>query len=133
MRDGLAEDEGGDQVLDRARLATVRPEHEGVETPAVMRIWLFPVRGELGLPFSPEVVESCDVRVHVVDIVAVRRVVHLCPLLRGRDVRVKHRVLRLGLVIHRVEPNDVLQETVELRVRGGVDGDFKQRPEQIIF
>ena len=84
-------------------------------------------------PLSPEVVQGGDVGVHVVDVVGIGRVVHLSPLLRGGNVSVKHWVLGLGLVIHRVEPNDVLQETVELRVRGGVDGDFKQRPEQIIF
>ena len=70
---------------------------------------------ELVLPLSPEVIEGCDVGIHVVDVVGVQG------------------VLRLRLVVHRVEPDDVLEETVELGVRGWVDGDFEQRPEQIIF
>ena len=92
----------------------------------------FHTGADLVLPLSPEVVEGCDVGVHVVDVVGVRGVVHLRPLLGGRHVRVKHRVLRLGLVVHGVEPDDVLEETVELGVRGWVDGDFEQGPEQII-
>jgi len=70
---------------------------------------------ELVLPLSPEVIEDCDVGIHVVDVVGVQG------------------VLRLRLVVHRVEPDDVLEETVELGVRGWVDGDFEQMPEQIIF
>ena len=70
---------------------------------------------ELVLPLSLEVIEGCDVGIHVVDVVGVQG------------------VLRLRLVVHRVEPDDVLEETVELGVRGWVDGDFEQRPEQIIF
>ena len=66
---------------------------------------------ELVLPLSPEVIEGCDVGIHVVDLVGVQG------------------VLRLRLVVHGVEPKDVLEETVELGVRGWVDGDF----EQIIF
>ena len=67
---------------------------------------------ELVLPLSPEVIEGCDVGIHVVGV-------------QG--------VLRLRLVVHGVEPKDVLEETVELGVRGWVDRDFEQRPEQIIF
>ena len=102
-------------MLHGPRLAAVRPEHEGVE-----------------VALGAEVVERRDVGVHVVDVVRVRRVLALRPRVRRRHVRVEHRVLGLGLVVDRVEADDVLQEAVELGVEGGGDGHLEQGPEQVV-
>ena len=88
-------------MLHGSRLPAVRPEHERVKT-----------------PLSSEVVQRRDVGEHVVDVVRVGRVLPLCPLLGGGHVRIKHWVLWLGLVIHRVKANYILQETVEVGVGG---------------
>ena len=77
-------------------------------------------------------VECSDVGVHVIQIVRVGRVVSIAPLVRGGNIRVKHRVLRLGLIINRVETNDILEETVKIRMRGGGDGDLEQWSEEIV-
>ena len=115
VRDGLAEDEGGDQMLDWA-LSEAGTRRCWDSCNVQSNGWKYFHSGaELVLPLSPEVIEGCDVGIHVVDVVGVQG------------------VLRLRLVVHRVEPDDVLEETVELGVRGWVDGDFEQRPEQIIF
>ncbi len=37
VRNGLAHDEGGHQVLDWSRLPAVRPEHEGVQPPVLFK------------------------------------------------------------------------------------------------
>ena len=77
-------------------------------------------------------VECSDVGVHVIQIVRVGRVVSFAPLVRGGNIRVKHRVLRLGLIINRVETNDILEETVKIRMRGGGDGDLEQWSKEIV-
>ena len=77
-------------------------------------------------------IEDSDVGIHVVEIVGVWRVVSITPLLRSGNINIKHGVLRLGLVIHRVKPDDILQKAVQLRVGGGVDGGLEQRPEQVL-
>jgi len=77
-------------MLDRTSLSTVRPQDESVQSPV-----------------SPEVVQDGHVGVHVVDVVRVRRVLVVVPLLRRRNISVEKGVLRLGLVVHRVEADDV--------------------------
>ena len=101
--------------LDWPRLPAVRPEAEGVEAPLL-----------------PQLVEDGEVDEGVVEIVGVGWVLLPVPLVRSGDITVKHRILRLGLVIHRVEAADVLQELVEVRVGAGVDRHLEQRLEQTL-
>ena len=54
-----------------------------------------------------ECVEDCHVGVSVVDVVDVGRVLAVRPLLRNRRVHVEHDVVRLALVVHRVEPDQL--------------------------
>ena len=63
VRDGVAHQEGGDEVLDGPGLTAVRPKLEGVEAAGL-----------------PEVVEDRDVGEHVVQIVRVGWVLGRCPL-----------------------------------------------------
>ena len=48
------------------------------------------------------------------------------------NITIKHGILRLGLVVHRVEAADILEELVEVGVRGRVDGGLEQRLEQTL-
>lgn len=57
-----------------------------------------------------EMVEHGDVGIHVVEIVGVRRVLLVVPVLREAHVRVQHGVLRFRLVVHAVEPDHVLDK-----------------------
>ena len=113
MGDGVAHHEGGDKVLDRPRLSTVRSEAEGVHT-----------------SFLPQLVENCQVDEGVVQVVGVGRVLVTSPIIRCGHLSVKHGILWLGLVINGVKPHDVLQELVQGGVGGGVhshlgmDGDI---------
>ena len=115
MRDGLAHHEGGHQVLDWTSLATVRTEVECVE--ATLR---------------SQLVEDSEVGEGVVEIVGIRRVLMPAPLVRCWYVTVKHCILWLRLVIHRVKPTDILEELVEVRMGAGVDGDLEQRLEETL-
>lgn len=54
-------------------------------------------------------VEHGHVGVHVVEVVRVGGVLLIIPLLGAPGLRVQHRVLRLGLVVHAVEADYVLQ------------------------
>ena len=113
--DGVAHHEGRHQVLDRPRLPAVRPEGEGLEA-----------------PLFPQLVEDGQVDEGVVEIVGVGRVLLPGPLVWSRNITVEHRILGLGLVVHRVKPADVLQELVQVRVGAGVDGHLEERLEETL-
>lgn len=50
-----------------------------------------------------EVIEDCHIRVRVVLVISVRRVLHVVPFCRWIYVLVEKRVLRLALVVYRIE------------------------------
>lgn len=54
-------------------------------------------------------VEHGHVGVHIVQIVRVRRVLLIIPQLWSLRLRIQHRILWLGLVIHAVEADYVLK------------------------
>ena len=66
MRDGLTHHEGRDKVLHGPSFSTMGTKHEGVETTLV-----------------PQMVQHRDIGVHVVDVVGVRGVLTVRPLIRG--------------------------------------------------
>ena len=61
-------------------------------------------------------VEDGHVGEHVVDVVGVGRVLVVGPSVGRGDVAVEERVLRLGLVVHAVQPDHVPQEPVQVGV-----------------
>ena len=82
----VGEHEGGDEVVDGARFATVRPKVERVEA-----------------ALASKVVQRHDVRVHVVYVVDIGRILVRRPILRQRRLHVEQLALGLGLVVHRIE------------------------------
>mmetsp|Transcript_22501 Transcript_22501/g.57910 ORF Transcript_22501/g.57910 Transcript_22501/m.57910 type:complete len:542 (-) Transcript_22501:719-2344(-) len=121
--DRVRAQEGRVQVRELACLARVRPKVKGREA----------ARGA-------EVVEHGEVGVHVEHVVRVVRVRRRRPLarllrvLRPHPVRLGrgHGRVRLRLVVHTVEAGELLQEEVELGVRGGVAGRLEQRAEEVV-
>ena len=101
VRDVLAEEQRGREVVDVPGLARVRAEREGVE----------PAR-------LAEAVERVQVGVDVKGVVGKGGVVLGGPL-GGRGRALGRAPLGLGLVVDEVEAGDVAEEGVELWLRGG--------------
>lgn len=57
-----------------------------------------------------QVIEDGHVCIHIVEVVGVGRVLLLSPVARQRAVQVEDMLLRLGLVVDAVKPNDLQRD-----------------------
>ena len=87
MRDGLAHHEGGDKVLNSARLSTVGAEVERVETSEQAGKWsILSTKPMSSSPLRTQLVQYGDVCIGVVDVIGIRRVLVPRPLVRRGHV-----------------------------------------------
>lgn len=114
VSDVLAQQVATDQVIDWAGFTTMRPQHERVQT-----------------ALSAQVVQHNHVRVHVIEIVQVRRVLLLVPLLRQNADLLDQRRFVLRFVVHAVEAGHVGEELVQVLVLARVHGRLEQRLEDV--
>lgn len=82
-------------------------EHEKSYAPTIhihiRSIQSFAIQRPLCWFLPSELVQDCDISIHVVEIVAVGWVLILAPILREGGLQVKLDVLRLGFIIHRIK------------------------------
>ena len=86
VRDGLAHHEGGDKVLNSARLSTVGAEVERVETSEQAGEMKYFRKLMVSVPLCTQLVQNRDVGISVVDVIGVRRVLVPRPLVRRGHV-----------------------------------------------
>jgi hypothetical protein len=79
--------------------------------------------------FSP-VIQRTQICIHVIEIISVRRVEVVIPLL-GQRIFAIDSSFWFRFVVHTVKSNTSLQEYMEIRVRARVLGDFVKRLEYI--
>lgn len=79
-----------------------------------------------------ESIQHRHISEHIVNVVGVRRIVLVRPALRRGDVLVEQRILWLRLIVDRVKPDHILQESMQFRVLIRMVGCLEQRQEDIV-
>mmetsp|Transcript_34801 Transcript_34801/g.75874 ORF Transcript_34801/g.75874 Transcript_34801/m.75874 type:complete len:250 (+) Transcript_34801:573-1322(+) len=115
MANAVCQEEAGAEVGSIAGLPTMRPEGEGVQT-----------------SMPPQSVERSDVGIHVVHPVRIRWIRLVVPLVSLR-VLLESALRALGLVVHRVEADNLLQHEKDIGMPCRIHRRLEERTKDVVY